>query len=57
MLLARNCAAAEALIVDMAAIAEIDAELGATQAESVAFRVRKNDIVEFWLGPASSKHC
>jgi len=39
--------AAEALIVDVPPVPEIDAELRATQAEIVLFRVRQDDVVEF----------
>ena len=46
MLLARDCAAAKALIVDMATTAEIDVKSRTTQPESVALRVRENDVVE-----------
>lgn len=55
MLLAGNCTIAEALIVDMATIPEIDAESWATQAESVAFRIREDDVVEFRLRSASDQ--
>jgi hypothetical protein len=49
MLFAGDGAAAEALIIDMATVPEIDLELWTTQAESVLFRVRKDDGVELGL--------
>jgi hypothetical protein len=55
MLFAGDSATAEALIVDMAPAPEIDAESRATQAESVAFRVRKDDVVQFRLRTASDQ--
>ena len=49
MLFAGDGAAAEALIIDMATVPEVDLELWTTQAESVLFRVRKDDVVELGL--------
>jgi hypothetical protein len=55
MLLSRHGTTAEALIVDMAPVPEIDAESGAIQAVRVAFGVRENDAVEFRLRSASGQ--
>ena len=55
MLLSWDGTTAEALIVDMAPVPEIDAESWATQAESVAFRVREDDVVEFRRHSASGQ--
>jgi hypothetical protein len=52
MLFARDSAIAEALVVDMASLSEIDPESRATSAEGVALRVRENDIVEPRRRPA-----
>jgi hypothetical protein len=47
MLFAGNGTTAEALIVDVPPVPEIDAELRAIRAEGVPFRVRQDDVVEF----------
>jgi hypothetical protein len=52
MLFAGDSATAEALIIDVATVLEIDAESWATHAESIAFGVRKDDVVEFGLHTA-----
>lgn len=52
MLFAGESATAEALIIDVATVPKIDAESWATHADSVAFRVRKDDVVESGLHSA-----
>src|SRR6267378_7930276 len=55
MLVAGDSTTAEALLVDIAPVSEIDAELRATLAETVALRVRKDDVVQFRLCTASDQ--
>jgi hypothetical protein len=55
MLLTGDGTTAEALIVDMAPVPEIHAESRATHAESIAFRVREDDVVEFRRHSASGQ--